>query len=163
MHYNNGRSTDAYHTSDGPPEKEALTMLRREEIQVVSKVLYIRDRSGNTEPNMLLRTQLVLHSEGILNLPLWGSVCFPYSPLFNASLSIVLIYVLFSSLHHCLPFFPFPLIQHDLPFASHPRERCIARRHCWEIDQSLFFTFSLACLDTLWQNNLRGSSKNYKS
>jgi hypothetical protein len=70
MHSNNGKSTDVYHISDDPPEKGALTMLRREEIQVVSKVLYIRDRSGNTEPNMLLRTQLVLHSEGILNLPL---------------------------------------------------------------------------------------------
>lgn len=45
-------------------------MLWREEIQVVSKALYIDDRSRNTEPNMLLRTQLVLHSEGILNLPL---------------------------------------------------------------------------------------------
>lgn len=70
MHYCNGKSTDVYYTSDGPPGEGVLTMLRREEIQVVSKVLYICDRSGNTEPNMLLRTQLVLHSEGILNLPL---------------------------------------------------------------------------------------------
>jgi len=51
-------------------EGRILTMLRREEIRVVSKAFYIHDRSRNTEPNMLLRTQLVLHSEGILNLPL---------------------------------------------------------------------------------------------
>lgn len=45
-------------------------MLRREEIRVVSKAFYIHDRRRNTESNMLLRTQLVLHSEDILNLPL---------------------------------------------------------------------------------------------
>lgn len=106
-------------------------------------VLYIYDRSGNTEPNMLLRTQLVLHSEGILNSPLWGPVYpsplaspRPCSALLHTSLSIrVLIHVLLSSLPRL---FPFPLIQRDSPLASRLPERCIARRHCEEIDQSLF-------------------------
>lgn len=71
-------STDAYRFFDGSLDerrrvdkgRRVLTTLRREEIQVVSKALYMHDRNGNTEPNMLLRTQLVLHSEGILNSPL---------------------------------------------------------------------------------------------
>lgn len=66
----NGKGTNAYYFSDDLLEGRILTMLRREEMRVVSKAFYIHDRSRNTEPNMLLRTQLVLHSEGILNLPL---------------------------------------------------------------------------------------------
>lgn len=94
-------------------------MLWREEIQVVSKALYIDDRSRNTEPNMLLRTQLVLHSEDILNLPLWESVSAVPPPLFT--------FVPYLPFHpHSYPrpsflaaplprLFPFSLIQRDSP------------------------------------------------
>lgn len=106
-----GESADAYHFFGGPYEGRVLTILWRKEIQVVSKMLYIDDRSRNTEPNMLLRTQLVLHSKGILNLPLWESVSAApprYLPSFLTFLSIlILIHVLRSLLHHCLGFFLF--------------------------------------------------------
>lgn len=135
-------------------------MLWREEIQVVSKALYIDDRSRNTEPNMLLRTQLVLHSEDILNLPLWESVSAvppPYLPSCLTFLSIlILIHVLLSSLHHCLGFFLFLRSS-----ATHlPRISLLGKMHrspSLRKDRStVFFFASLFCLSpdgTLWKRS----------
>lgn len=119
-------------------------MLWREEIQVVSKALYIDDRSRNTEPNMLLRTQLVLHSEGILNLPLWESVSTLsplYLPSFRTFLSILILIHVLLSLLHCLAFFFFSDPARLVSLAYHIWKRCIAPPSLRKDRSNAFFRF----------------------